>query len=253
MRTTPEDRHGAVLAVRLRRAIADRLDEAAEHVGGYGKAIEMMATEQELPRDWLREHPGDVPGPHERRITFRLSTRAARSLRAWAGRRPLSKVIRHLVLYTFTDGRRAAAGRAPLGGPLSPARASAIRSAPAAPSPPRSPAPPNARPPVPQLAPSQAQPPGRLSAAEAFSHLPPPRAGLPYVCEVPGCEFGAGSGTVVRCHNHVRWVAPAFSHLPALPMGKRYICQLSSCRFSQGDGVSTGAMMVPAWCRKHAP
>ncbi len=236
--TTSEDRRGPVHAVRVPRVTADGLDKVAAAAGGYGKAIELMLVEQELPRDWFREYPGDVRGPHDTRITFRLSAQAMRSLRAWAGRRPLSKVIRHLVLYTFTDGRRAALGAA---------------SRPA-PSPVRPPAPPStaARPPAPRTPHPSAQMPGRLTPADAFSHLPLPRPGLSYVCEIRGCEFGAGSGVVVRCRQHVNWVAPAFSHLPPLPAGQRYICQVAACRFTQGDGVSVGPTIVPAWCREHA-
>src|SRR5437879_2612909 len=132
MRTTGEDLRGPVLAVRLPRVIANTLDEAAANVGGYGKAIEMMATEQELPPDWFRERPGDIPGPHDTRITFRLSAPALRSLRVWAGRRRLSKVIRHLVLYTFTDGRRAAVRVAAVDAPVRPA-ASPVSAVPARP------------------------------------------------------------------------------------------------------------------------
>ena len=236
---TSEDRRDSVCAVRLPRVLANELDKLAVAVGGYGQAIELMTDEQELPRDWFLEYPGDVSGPHDTRVTFRLSARAKRALRGWAGRRPLSKVIRHLVLYTFTDGRRAALGAATVDAPV-PAMSQ--------------PAPPStaARPPAPRAAPSPAQPPGRLTAVEAFSHLPPPRPGLSYVCEIPGCEFGAGGSVVVRCRQHVNWVAPAFSHLPPLPTGQRYICQVSACRFTQGDGVSTGATTVPAWCREHA-
>ncbi len=253
MRTTREDRRGPVLAVRLHRVLADKLDGAAANVGGYGKAIEGMATEQELPRDWFREYPGDVRGPHDARVTFRLPARATRALRAWAGQRPMSKVIRHLVLYTFTDGCRASAGVAPVDVPVPPTRPSAIQSAPAAPSRARSPAPLTGRPLAFRPAPSRAQPAGPPTAANAFGHLPSPPSGLSYVCEIQSCESGAGGGVVVRCRKHVDWVAPAFSHLPPLPTGQRYICQVTACRFIQGDGVSIGATIVPAWCREHAP
>lgn len=245
--TTGEDLRGPVHAVRVPRVIADKLSEAADHFGGYGKAIEAMALEQELPPDWFREYPGDVRGPHDLRVTFRLSARAKRALRAWAGRRPLSKVIRHLVLYTFTEGRRAALGAATVNAPVpaasQPAPTPACR--PVLPST-------TVRPPASRLASPIGQPSRPLTPADAFSHLPSPRPGPPYVCEIPGCEFGAGAGVVVRCRNHVNWVAPAFSHLPALPLGQWYICQVATCRFTQGDGVSTGGTVVPAWCREHA-
>jgi len=244
-----EDRRGQVHAVRLPRRIADKLNEAAVRVGGYGEAIEAMATAQELARDWFREYLGDVRGPDDVRITFRLSARAEGALRAWAGRRPLSKVIRHLVLYTVTDGRRATLVAAAVDTPAPAARPAASKPAP---SPARLPTAPSVSLAAARPAPSYAPPPTPLTAVEAFNHLPPSRQGLRYVCEIPGCEFGAGPGAVVRCRKHVTWVAPAFGHLPALPMGQRYICQVTSCRFTQGDGVSTGIIVVPVYCCEHA-
>src|SRR5207244_9145837 len=137
----------------------------------------------------------DIPGPHDTRITFRLSAPALRSLRVWAGQRRLSKVIRHLVLYTFTDGRRAAVRVAAVDTPVRPA-ASPLSAVPARPPAPPSPA---GRPAAPRAPGPPAQPTGPLTAADAFSHLPLLPTGVSYVCEIPGCEFGAGSGAVVRC------------------------------------------------------
>ncbi len=253
---TGEDRCGPVRAVRVPRVLADWLDQVADAAGGYGKAIELMLVEHELPRDWFRKYPGDPRGRRcDVRLTFRLSERAKRKLQAWAGHRPLSTAIRHLVLYTFTDGRGAAFGALPVDASVPPAPLASARPAPFTPSLARPPAPPPtaARPPAPRTPHPPAQLPGRPTPADAFSHLPPPRPGLSYVCEIRGCEFGAGSGVVVRCRQHVNWVAPAFSHLPPLPTGQRYICQVAACRFTQGDGVSIGATVVPAWCREHAP
>jgi len=246
-----EDRCGPVYAVRLPRRLAAKVDEAANHFGGHGKAIEAMLTEQALPADWFREYPGDVPGPYDVRLTFRLSTRATRALRAWAGRRPLSKAIRHLVMYTLTEGRRAPRSAAAVDATPLAARpvASGPTSAPARPPAPST----TVRPPAHLLPHSIVQPPRSLAAADAFSHLPPATPGLSYVCLVPGCEFATGGGAVVRCRRHVDWVAPAFSHLPRLPVEQQYFCQLSSCRFTAGDGVSAGSVRVPALCREHDP
>ena len=227
------DRHGPVLAIRVPRLIAKTLNEMAEQFGGYGPAIEAMSTEQQLPAGWFRRYTGDVPGPHDTRISFRLTTSARRALRSWGGQRPLSKIIRHLVFYTCTDGHNASS--APRQDDHSRA---ALNSRPAPSTVAESPA---SRPPSPQ---SQ-------SAGGAFHHLPPAPVGLSYVCQIPGCRFATGSGVVVRCAAHVKWIPAAFEHLPALPTDYQYICQVPSCRFTSGDGVSIGTVRVPAWCYQH--
>src|SRR5438477_13170780 len=102
--TTSDLRRGRVRAVRLPQVLTDELDKVAAVVGGYSKTIEMLATEQQLPHDWFRQHPSDVRRQRDSRITFRLSVRTERALRAWGGRRPLSKIVRHLILYSFTEG-----------------------------------------------------------------------------------------------------------------------------------------------------
>jgi hypothetical protein len=233
-----------VRAVRLPRVFTDQLDKLAAAVGGYSRAIEALAIEQELPRNWFQRHPGDIRRRRDVRITFRLSARAERALRAWGGRRSLSKIILHLVLYSFTEGLKtqpAAAASSPSAG---------RRESPATPVAPA--APPRLRPAV-EAAPRPPGPrPKSGSIAAAFSHLPPAAVSLPYVCEIPGCEFGGSSGAVVRCRRHVRWVSAAFSHLPAPTPGQRYVCQLSTCPFQHGDGVSTGPTIVPTLCREHS-
>src|SRR5215470_5728946 len=106
--TMSDSRRGQVRAVRLPHVMTDELDKVAAAVGGYSKAIEVLATEQQLPHDWFRENTCDVGvdvGVElDTRITFRLSVDTERALRAWGGRRPLNKIVRHLILYSFTDG-----------------------------------------------------------------------------------------------------------------------------------------------------
>ncbi len=227
------DRHGAVLAVRVPRLIAKALNEMADQCGGYGPAIEAMSTEQQLPAGWFRQHTGDVPVPHDSRISFRLTPSARRALRTWGGQRSFSKVIRHLVFYTCTDGHNAS----PEPGQDDHSR-EALDNRPASSTVTKSPA---SRP---ALLESR-------SAGGAFHHLPPLPIGLSYVCQIPGCRFAAASGVVVRCSAHVKWTPAAFEHLPALPIDYQYICQVSSCRFTSGDGVSIGTVRVPAWCSQH--
>lgn len=239
---TIDSRRAGVRAVRLPRVFTDQLDKLAAAVGGYSSAIEALATEQELPRDWFQRHPGDIRRRRDVRITFRLSARAERALRAWGGRRSLSKIILHLVLYSFTEGLKTQPGAA--ASSPSPGRRESLAT-PVAPA-----APPRLRPAVE----AAARPPRAKSGsiAAAFSHLPPAPVSLPYVCEIPGCEFGGSTGAVVRCRRHVRWVSAAFSHLPVPTTGQRYVCQLSTCRFQHGDGVSTGPTIVPTLCREHS-
>src|SRR5262245_2833681 len=102
--TTSDLRYGRVRAVRLPHVLTDELDKGAALVGGYSKAIEMLATEQDLPRGWFLEHRGEIRHQRDTRITFRLSARTERALRAWGGRRPLSKIVGHLIIYSFTEG-----------------------------------------------------------------------------------------------------------------------------------------------------
>jgi hypothetical protein len=239
-----EGRRGRVRAVRLPHVLTNELERLAAVVGGYSKAIEMLAAEQELPRGWFLEHRGEIRHPRDTRITFRLSVRGERALRAWGGRRPLSKIVAHLIVYSFTEGLGARLPAIVASLPVPPTESPGHRVA-------RASAPPGS--PALTLAQGRvAKPPAPMPAKDVFDHLPALRAGLSYVCEIPDCDFARGSGVVVRCRLHTRSSAPAFDHLPRLPRGHRYICQRATCRFVNGDGVATGATIVAAFCREHA-
>src|SRR5262249_61386788 len=90
---------GRVHAVRLPRVVTDELDKVADEVGGYGKAIELLATQPALPRDWFQENRGKIRSRRDTRITFRLASRAEHALPACGGRRPRTKIFLHVTIY----------------------------------------------------------------------------------------------------------------------------------------------------------
>ena len=178
--------------VRLLPQLSEKLDWAGERLGGRGKAIERMLTDQELPsRDWFREYQfrGRVPLPI--RVSLRLPESAVRRLRAVTGRRSLSEAIRLLILYTFTDGelgRRGSSGARP-----APAARPSISSPTAAVQ--------STGRPLPAL-PSASTQSDSARWARAFSHLPPLPPGSRYRCEDPSCEFSKEGGVTTRCRVH---------------------------------------------------
>lgn len=179
-----------VRAVRLPTQVADRLERAAEHAGGRGKAVEMMLLNQQLPsRSWFREYRfrGQIPCPA--RVTLRLSGSVVKKLREVTGRRSLSEAIRLLILYTFTDG---AAGASQVS-VARPAPVVLTRTLPSV-----------AGPSVARQVRPPAQPPP-AGPQRGFEHLPPLPYGQRYACEEAECEFGVvrlGGGMTTRCRRH---------------------------------------------------
>ncbi len=178
--------------VRLLPELSEKLDWAGERLGGRGKAIERMLTDQELPsRDWFREYHFQGRFPFPLKVSLRLPESVAKKLREVTGRRSLSEAIRLLILYTFTDGE------------LGPHRSSGARPTPAArPSVtrPMAAVQSTGRPPLPlPLADAKSD---ASRWARAFNHLPPLPPGSRYRCEDPSCEFSKEGGVSTRCRVH---------------------------------------------------
>jgi len=177
---------------RLLPQLAEKLDWAAERLGGRGKAIEGMLTHQELPsQDWFREYHFRGRFPFPTKVSLRLSESAVRKLREVTGRRSLSEAIRLLILYTFTDGA------------LGPRVVSGARPTPAARpsvSHPTAAVQSTGRPlsPLPSAGPQS----DSTRWARAFSHLPHLPSGSRYRCEDPSCEFSREAGVSTRCRVH---------------------------------------------------
>ncbi len=177
--------------VRLLLQLAEKLDWAAERLGGRGKAIERMLTDQKLPsRDWFREYDFRGRFPFPIKVSLRLPESAVRKLREVTGRRSLSEAIRLLLLYTFTDGALGSQG-----------------SSGARPTPATRPSASHATATVQSAGRSLSLPPSADSqsdsrCARAFSHLPPLPPGSRYRCEDPSCEFSREAGVPTRCRIH---------------------------------------------------